>query len=242
MQQIVERWNGLEPQRQLVAALVAMAIVSGLFFMTRIATQPSMALLYSNLGAEEAGEIVTALDANGVAHQIRGNAIYVDSTARDQMRLTLAGQGLPATGGDGYELLDTLTGFGTTSQMFDAAYLRAKEGELARTILANPQIKAARVHIAKAQASPFRDSQNPTASVSLRGGGRAIAPETAEAIRYLVSSAVQGMDIKDVAIIDADKGVVIGHAKEQTPETAGQTRAEQPVSYTHLTLPTTPYV
>ena len=30
-----------------------------------------------------------------------------------------------------------LSGFGTTSQMFDAAYWRAKEGELARTILAD---------------------------------------------------------------------------------------------------------
>ena len=41
----------------------------------------------------------------------------------------------PANSGSGYELLDSLTGFGTTSQMFDAAYWRAKEGELARTII-----------------------------------------------------------------------------------------------------------
>ena len=38
----------------------------------------------------------------------------------------------------GYELLDSLSGFGTTSQMFDAAYWRAKEGELARTIVVQP--------------------------------------------------------------------------------------------------------
>ena len=54
-----------------------------------------------------------------------------------------------------YELLDNLSGFGTTSQMFDAAYLRAKEGELARTIVANPNIKAARVHLARARSNPF---------------------------------------------------------------------------------------
>ncbi len=61
-------------------------------------------------------------------------AIYVDAAQRDSLRMVLAGQGLPATGGAGYELLDSLSGFGTTSQMFDAAYWRAKEGELARTI------------------------------------------------------------------------------------------------------------
>jgi flagellar M-ring protein FliF len=64
--------------------------------------------------------------------------------------MALAAEGLPAAGGAGYELLDNLSGFGTTSQMFDAAYWRAKEGELARTLLAMPEIKAARVHIASA--------------------------------------------------------------------------------------------
>ena len=69
---------------------------------------------------------------------MRGDSIYVDGSQRDGLRMTLAAEGLPANGGTGYELLDSLSGFGTTSQMFDAAYWRAKEGELARTVLANP--------------------------------------------------------------------------------------------------------
>jgi hypothetical protein len=70
--------------------------------------------------------------------------------------MALAAEGLPSAGGGGYELLDSLTGFGTTSQMFDAAYWRAKEGELARTILAVPEVKTARVHISQAPGSPLR--------------------------------------------------------------------------------------
>ncbi len=226
MQQVIDRWMNMEPRRQIVGVLTVIAIVTGVIFMSRIAMQPTMTLLYSNLPPEDSGEVITALDGSGVDYQIRGNAIYVPSDMRDQMRLTLAGQGLPATGGDGYELLDNLTGFGTTSQMFDAAYLRAKEGELARTILANPQIKAARVHIAKGEATPFRTNTKPSASVSLRTTGRAVATETAEAIRHLVASAVQGMDTQDVAIINADRGLVIGHAQDQSPQMLGQTRAE----------------
>lgn len=226
MQQLIERWMNMEPRRQIVGVLTIVAIITGVVFMSRIAMQPTMTLLYSNLPPQDSGEVITALDGSGVDYEIRGNSIYVPSDMRDQMRLTLAGQGLPATGGDGYELLDNLTGFGTTSQMFDAAYLRAKEGELARTILANPQIKAARVHIAKGEPTPFKTGDKPSASVSLRTSGRAVAPETAEAIRHLVASAVQGMDIKDVAIINADRGLVIAHADEQSPQNAGQSRAE----------------
>lgn len=216
----------MDPRRQIVGVLTIVAIISGVMFMSRVAMQPTMTLLYSNLPPQDSGEVISSLDGAGVEYEIRGNSIYVPSDMRDQMRLTLAGQGLPATGGDGYELLDNLTGFGTTSQMFDAAYLRAKEGELARTILANPQIKAARVHIAKGEATPFSSNAQPSASVSLRTTGRAVAPETAEAIRHLVASAMEGMDIKDVAIINADRGLVIPQAQDQSPERAGQSRAE----------------
>ena len=81
--------------------------------------------------------------------------------------MALAAEGLPAAGGGGYELLDSLSGFGTTSQMFDAAYWRAKEGEIARTLLAMPEVKAARVHIASAPTRAFQPEAKPTASVTL---------------------------------------------------------------------------
>jgi flagellar M-ring protein FliF len=110
------------------------AIVAAVFGISRMASAPSMALLYSGLDPAAAGEVVSALEAEGVAFEVRDAAILVDSSQRDRLRMDLAARGLPAGGPAGYELLDNLTGFGTTSQMFDAAYWRAKEGELARTI------------------------------------------------------------------------------------------------------------
>ena len=73
--------------------------------------------------------VIRALDQRGVVYEVVGDTIRVDATQRDSLRMVLAAEGLPATGVAGYELLDGLTGFGTTSQMFDAAYWRAKEGE-----------------------------------------------------------------------------------------------------------------
>ena len=73
--------------------------------------------------------------------------------------MDLAAQNLPQQGGAGYEILDEMSGFSTTSQMFDAAYWRAKEGELARTILSIPSVRSARVHLTAPQSRGYRDQQ-----------------------------------------------------------------------------------
>ena len=107
-----------------------------------------MALLYSGLDPAAAGEVVAELEAERRALRGARRGDPRRRAARDRVRMALAAKGLPAGGPAGYEILDGLSGFGTTSQMFDAAYWRAKEGELARTITASPNVRAARVHLA----------------------------------------------------------------------------------------------
>jgi flagellar M-ring protein FliF len=93
--------------------------------------------------------------------------------------------------------------------MFDAAYWRAKEGELARTITAAPNVRAARVHLAVPVNQPFARSPSGTASVTVTMARGALDPEQARAIRYLVSSAVAGLAPEAVAVIDSAAGVVL---------------------------------
>ena len=123
--------------------------------------------------------------------------------------MALAAKGLPAGGPQGYEILDGLSGFGTTSQMFDAAYWRAKEGELARTITGSPDVRAARVHLANPVAQPFARTPAGSASVTVTMARGELSREQAEAIRYLVSSAVAGIPHDAVAVIDSARGVVL---------------------------------
>jgi flagellar M-ring protein FliF len=188
--------------------------------------KPSPALLYAGLEESAAGEVIQALEARGVAYEVRGDAIYVPTSERDELRLMLASAGLPANSHTGYELLDSLTGFGTTSQMFDAAYWRAKEGELARTIVANPHVRSARVHISQGVSGAFRRDIAPTASVSVTTSGGVISTEQARALRFLVASAVPGMTPQDVSIIDGANGLVLGPDDVQQPaaQTADRTR------------------
>lgn len=154
-------------------------------FLIRLAIAPSYALLYGNLEHSQAGEVISALDRQNVTYQVRGNAIYVAEGRRDELRLLLATEGLPANSVVGYELLDQLTGFGTTSQMFDAAYARAIEGELARTISASAFVRDARVHIARQGSSPFARAQPVAASVFVRPMGTGLSEENAKALKFL---------------------------------------------------------
>ena len=103
--------------------------------------------------------------AGRVLEDALNRLLALDEASRDKLRMDLAAQGLPAAGGAGYELLDGMSGFGTTSQMFDAAYWRAKEGELARTILALPNVRTARVHLAVPSGRGYRREAQATASV-----------------------------------------------------------------------------
>lgn len=162
MQQFLAIWRSLTNGRKVIVIGSTIAIFVAVLGMSRLVTQPRMMLLYSGLDPSSAGEVVQSLQQMGVPFEVQGTSILVAATNRDELRLTLASEGLPASSGQGYELLDTLSGFGTTSQMFDAAYLRAKEGELARTIVSSPNISSARVHIATGSDNPFRRDLSPS--------------------------------------------------------------------------------
>ena len=225
MQQIAQTWTGLNARKQIVVIGATLLMFLAVYFMARMASQPSMTLLYAGLESGPAGDVVRALESRGVSYEVRGGAIFVPSPQRDELRMTLASEGLPANSARGYELLDNLTGFGTTSQMFDAAYWRAKEGELARTILANPHVRSARVHIANATSNPFQRDLRPSASIAVTTAGGELAPAHARAFKFLVASAVAGLDPKDVAVIDGNGGL-IASGDEAAPVGGGDDKAQ----------------
>lgn len=210
MQQLLSVWSKLEARRRVIVVLATVAMFATVLTLSRMATTPGMSLLYAGLESSAAGDVVSSLEQRGVTYEIRGTSVFVDSSRRDELRMTLASEGLPANNGTGYELLDSLSGFGTTSQMFDAAYWRAKEGELSRTIVSSPHIRGARVHIASPSSQPFQRKVQATASVVVTTSSGTLSASHAKALKYLVSSAVAGLMPDDVAVIDSQGGLILG--------------------------------
>ncbi|MBW0158052.1 flagellar basal-body MS-ring/collar protein FliF [Sedimentimonas flavescens] len=226
LQQLLTVWQALDTSRRIIVGGITALVFAAVLSLSAMASKPAMALLYAGLEGAQAGEIVSALEQRGALYEVRGDSIYVEAPRRDELRMTLAAEGLPATGGAGYELLDSLSGFGTTSQMFDAAYWRAKEGELARTIVSNPAIRVARVHIAAPPAQSFRKDLHPTASVTIQTATGGLSAQHAKALRYLVASAVAGMRPEDVSVIDGAGGL-IASGEEDSGAQGGEDRAAE---------------
>jgi len=227
LQNLMQIWRALDARKRVIVLGATIAVFLAVLSLTRLAGSPNMTLLYAGLNSASAGDVVAALDQRGVAYDVRGDSIFVDNAQRDSLRMTLAAEGLPANSGTGYELLDGLSGFGTTSQMFDAAYWRAKEGELARTILANPQIRAVRVMIAQAPAQPFQRDITPTASVTVTSVGGSLPIVQARAVRHLVAASVPGLTPDQVAVIDSVAGLIPSDADQTRPDAAADTRAQE---------------
>ena len=223
MQQLLTLWQALDVRKRVVVTLATLAMFMAVYALAGVATRPSMALLYAGIEGSRSGEVLAALDQRGAAYEVRGQAIYVESTLRDELRMELATEGLPANSGGGYELLDGLSGFGTTAQMFDAAYWRAKEGELARTIAAMPNMRHVRVHISNTEPQGFRDTSAPTASVTVETRDGTLATDQARALKFLVASAVAGMKPDDVAIIDGQGRLIL--AEDDVGTKGGDDRA-----------------
>lgn len=224
MDNLLSVWLKLDARRRITAILASLAVFAAVLALSRGVGTADLALLYAGLEPDASGEVISALEQRGIAYEVRGDAIYVTSSARDVLRMSLASEGLPASNSQGYELLDGLSGFGTTAQMFDAAYWRAKEGELARTILSSPYIRTARVHISSPANRPFQREQPATAAVTVTTSDGVLSANHAKALRYLVASAVSGLSPDDVAVIDGEGGL-IANADDPATMANGQDRA-----------------
>ncbi len=207
---IVNVWLNLSIQNRVISVLSVLATIAAFYFLVSVTLKPKMDLLYSGLEPAAAGEIIAKLETMDVTYTVKGNSIYADQTRRDSLRLELARDGLPRQSVVGYELFDDMNSFAMTSDMFDTAYWRAKEGELARTMLAMPSIRSARVHLGTQKTTGFSGGpMAKSASVTLSASG-GLSAQQAKAIQYLTALAVSGLNPADVAVIDTTLGVIAG--------------------------------
>ncbi len=214
---LAETWSRLTVPRRVVLVAAVLGTIVTLFFIVRTASEPEMRLLFRGMEDDAAGEIVAALEQMDVPHEVRGNAIYVPVDQRDRLRVELAANGLVKDGSVGYELLDGMSGFGTTREMFRTAVKRAIEGELQRSIEAMPDVRRARIMIAMSERRPFqREEERATASVSVASSGGKLSQSTARGIRYLVALAVPGLDPDQVAVVDMEHGVILAPGEEES--------------------------
>jgi len=131
--------------------------------------------------------------------------------------MELASKGVPSGDGVGFEIFDKGQ-FGLSDFVQRTNYLRALQGELARTISQLDGVRSARVMIVQPENRLLLTDQNikPTASVFIELSTSRLENDAVNSIRHLVANSVQGLQPDQVAVVD-QRGHVLSEELRQDP-------------------------
>ncbi len=194
-----------KPSRAVMIGMILAGVI-GLSLIMLSFVKPKYQTLYTGLDQSDAAAISSYLQKNKIEFKIseNGEVISVLNTSVPKLRLELASKGMPRGNGVGFEIFDK-TNLTVTDFNQKLNYVRALEGELSRTITALDTVKAAKVHLALAKKSVFKEQQDKsTASVVITAeNDQELTIDQVKGIRHLVASAVPDLDPNEVQITDS---------------------------------------
>jgi flagellar M-ring protein FliF len=218
-QSLLDLWKQLGLNQRVSLIVAAIAVVGGLIGVVIWAQRPDYQLLYARMGEKDAAAVISHLQTLNIPHQVTagGSAVQVPTNMVHKLRMDLAGKGIPSGDGVGFEIFDKGQ-FGLSDFVQRTNYLRAVQGELARTIMQLHGVRGARVMIVQPENRLLLTDQGvkSTASVFVDVGGGRLEIDQVNAIRHLVANAVQGLAPDQVAVVD-NRGRTLSEELKQDP-------------------------
>ncbi len=209
--QLQEIWKQLGTNQRVSVVLATAATFLGILAVAWWSGRAEYSLLYGKLSDGEASRVIAALDDAKVAYKVGagGGSILVPSEKVHLVRMQLAGKGIPRSDGVGFEIFDK-PNFGISDFVQRANYVRALQGELARTIAQIDEVESARVMVVLPENRLLLDKdKHATASVFIRlRGNTQLQPQAVSSIRFLVANSVEGLKPNFVSIVDNQGNVL----------------------------------
>ena len=219
VQSFLALWKELGLNQRVSLAIASLVVIATLVALVVWSRRPDMQLLYGRLSEKDAATIVSQLQAQNIPHQVSngGSTVYVPSDQVYRLRMELASKGVPSGDGVGFEIFDKGQ-FGLSDFVQRTNYVRALQGELARTISQLEGVRSARVMIVQPENRLLLTDQNikPTASVFVELSTSRLDADAVNSIRNLVANAVQGLLVDAVAVVD-QRGRVLSEELRQDP-------------------------
>ncbi len=209
-----QRLTSIQRMGLLTLLALGIAAIPVLMLMGR---EPDMTVLFSNLEDGDVQAIAGRLEAQQVPFTMvgNGNTIMVPNERVHELRIQMAGEGLPEASGVGFEIFDrTNLGVGEFAQKVN--FRRALQGELARTISQMPGVQRARVHLVMPERRLFSNDREPSRAAvvvtSKRGG--TLSESQVQGVVHLVASSVEGLDPAQVTVVDS-RGQVLSKPEQE---------------------------
>jgi len=200
---VLGKMKDASPTKLIVYGVVLAGVIAALVSLMMWSQRPEYRTLFGGLSDEDISAVVENLESRKVPFKILGGSVKVPDSVLYETRIALAGDGLPRGGSVGFEIFDE-SSFGVTQFVQKINYMRAMQGELARTISQIQAVEGARVHLSVPEKGVFLDDiEKGRASIilKLRGSG-VLTPSQVQGIVHLTASAVDGLLPEDVTVVD----------------------------------------
>ncbi|MBO93377.1 MAG: flagellar M-ring protein FliF [Opitutales bacterium] len=207
LERIKEFWSGTSLGQKVTLGLATLGVVvAAIAFLSYSSGGSSLVPLVRDVAPDEMPKVVKVIEDSQVEYEIdpSGTTVSVPQEHASKLRMALASKGMPSTGQVGFEIFDE-GGFGISDFVQRTNYVRALQGELARTISSLDEVKSARVMVVQPQNELIlSDDPNdrPSASVFVNTGGNMLEKKTVSAIQFLVSNSVKGVSRERVSVMD----------------------------------------
>ncbi len=211
-EKIKELWENFSITQRVIISTVAVATIAGFIALTVWMNKTEYQPLYTKLSPEDAASVVSTLQKDNIPYELanNGSTIMVPVEQVYDLRIKIAGEGNLVGQGIGFEIFDE-TKVGQTDFVQKINYMRALQGELARTLSAFPSVDTARIHLVMPQRSLFvEEQQQPSASVVLKLKDQARKPDSKEiqSIVNMMLMSVEGLTKAHLSITDS-RGAVL---------------------------------
>ncbi|NCB54842.1 MAG: flagellar M-ring protein FliF, partial [Epsilonproteobacteria bacterium] len=211
LNQIATLIQNLTLRQRIVAAMSIVVLIGFLVFLmlyknSNSSNTSGYSVLFENTTAGDSALIIQQLEKDKVPYKILNEGtIAVPSEMVHKQRIAIAAQGIPKNSKVGFEIFDK-TEFGATDFEQKIKYIRALEGELARTIESLGPIANASVHIAVPKETVFAQKQaSPTASVVLNiRSGMSLSLKQITGIKNLIAASIANLTAENVSIVNQD--------------------------------------
>lgn len=211
MDSLRERWQEIGRTRQLVVIIIAAAVFVSLLLIIFSSPPQDYVTLYRNLDSAQAAPLVQHLRERGVDYRLEdfGTTLQVPAEQVDELRIELAGQGMPFAQGLGFELFDE-DQLGITDFERQVKLQRALQEELRRTVTSLEAVQQARVHLAIPEPRVFlREQGTPSAAITLTlNPFIPLEERQVQGIVFLVASSVEDLVPENIVIIDSQGNVL----------------------------------
>lgn len=200
-------WQNLNNTQKITLGVAAAFVVISLLFIIFTKREPAYITLLNDASSNNGTKIIKQLKEAKIPCKVSpdGRSIQVDKNQINKARLELAGKGYLQNTEVGFELFDQKNNLGSSDFDSRINYMRALQGEIARSISSIDGVEKARVHLGMPTPDIFAEEiKKPGASICLTlKPGFQISQENVHSIVQLVVNSVPDLTADNISIISS---------------------------------------